>query len=205
MNIFPFGSPQVATDVSSPSIDADPFLSADGLSMYMRSTRPGTLGDGDIFIATRATTTSAFSTPVDLPNVSSPADDREPYVTNDGSELWLASSRAGSVQLFRALVVDGAFGAVSAVTELNAPGAEDEAPVLASDGLTVYFASNRDGATQVYVAHRLAMNAPFAAPTLVAGINTAGASPSWISPDSCRLYFTRPSPSGIQLYVATRH
>jgi hypothetical protein len=201
----PFAPPALATDVSSSFFDAAPFLSSDGLSLYLSSGRPGTLGGRDIFVATRATTSSVFSAPVDLPSVSSPTDDATPYVTNDGSELWLASSRAGESQLYRALSGGGGFGAASAVGELSVPGTVDSNPVLTADGLTLYFSSNRGGSTAIYVAHRASMTALFAPPTLVTEISTTGNDyASWISPDSCRLYMMSRTGAGDQLYVAAR-
>jgi hypothetical protein len=41
--------------VNSPYGDFDPFISPDGLSLYFDSTRPGGLGDGDIWVSTKQT------------------------------------------------------------------------------------------------------------------------------------------------------
>jgi hypothetical protein len=199
----PFVMPVVAKEVNAPAFNGDPFLSFDGLSLYLNSDRPGTLGNTDIFVAQRADPMSMFSAAVPVANVNSSLYDGTPYVTDDGSELWLATSRAGSIDVYRAMAQGGGFGAASSVDGLNLPSSNENNPVLMHDGLTVYFSSNRSGPTSVYVAHRSSMTSPFVAPVLVPEISTTGVDyASWISEDGCRLYMTRGSP--YMLYVARR-
>ncbi|MFI5301054.1 MAG: TolB family protein [Polyangiales bacterium] len=201
---LPFATPTVATDVGSTWFDGDPFLSADGLTVYLESDRPGSLGETDIFVGTRTDVTAAFSALVPVANVNSTTYDGTPYVSNDGSELWLATNRAGSIDVYRAHAEGTGFGAAESVTELNSSASDENNPVLMADGLTIYFASNRTGTSQVYVAHRATMASAFGAPTVVSEVNSSDANyPSWISADGCRLYITRFVAS--HQYVATRH
>jgi hypothetical protein len=199
----PFAPPTPETDVNSGSYNADPFLSFDGLSFYLNSQRNGTLGGSDIFVAQRATVTSSFAPAMDVANVNSPSYDGCPYLIDDGSELWLGTDRAGSLDIYVAPASGGGFSVAESVAGLNLPTSDENNPVLTADGLTVYYASNRSGATSVYVAHRSSLTTAFSAPALVPELSTNAPSyPSWISTDGCRLYMTNGSPAG--LYVATR-
>jgi Tol biopolymer transport system component len=199
-----FSPPVFAKDLSSPVFDADPFLSADGLSLFLNTNRTGTIGGSDIFVATRSSTASPFAPAVPVPNVSSVAYDGTPYVTNDGSELWLASNRDGMIHLFRAHVNGSGFDSAHAVTELNGPSSVENNPVLMADGLTIYFSSNRDGNTEIYVAHRDAMANAFSTPKIVKELSSGSDYASWISPDGCRLYMTRGAGDGFELWLASR-
>jgi len=66
----------------------EPDISADGLSLYFCSDRPGEYGDGDIWVATRATTDDEWEEPVNLgPNVNGPGGEYAPSISNDGLAL----------------------------------------------------------------------------------------------------------------------
>jgi hypothetical protein len=63
-------------DVNTASLDGCPIQSPDGLSLYMASNRPGGKGGLDIWVASRASTSSAWGAPVNLGEpVNSSADD----------------------------------------------------------------------------------------------------------------------------------
>ena len=86
--------------VNSSAWDAEPAISADGLSLYFASQRPGGLGEMDIYLTTRPTKDDPWSEPVGLePPVNGPAWDDTPYITADGLELYFASDRAGGYGL----------------------------------------------------------------------------------------------------------
>jgi WD40-like Beta Propeller Repeat len=64
------------SELNTPALDGCPIQSPDGLNLYIASTRPGGLGGIDIWVATRATTTSAWGAPTNLGEpVNSAADD----------------------------------------------------------------------------------------------------------------------------------
>jgi Tol biopolymer transport system component len=88
-------------------------LSADGRTLYFGSSRPGGLGGRDIWVSTR--TPEGWSQAADLgPPVNTPADEDQPFLSPDGSELWFTgSSRAGypGPAVFRSLKQeDGTWG-----------------------------------------------------------------------------------------------
>jgi formylglycine-generating enzyme required for sulfatase activity len=73
----------------------DPVLSADGLTLYFGSDRPGGLGSYDIWVATRATPLSPFGSPTDVTEVNSSASDSPTHISADGTALYLSSFRSG--------------------------------------------------------------------------------------------------------------
>jgi len=94
-----FGAPTAVTELNSPALDAVPVVSADELTIYFLSTRaPST--DGDIFVATRATTAAPFANIQKLANVNSAALDAPGGISADGCTLYMSSSRAGKSDLY---------------------------------------------------------------------------------------------------------
>ena len=73
--------------------------------MFLTSDRPGTLGGLDLWVSTRATTTDAWSVPVNLgPVVNTAAMDAGSALSFHGTELYFSSNRAdtlGSRDLYR--------------------------------------------------------------------------------------------------------
>jgi serine/threonine protein kinase len=83
--------------VNSPSIEATPSISADGLLLFFQSDRPGGYGGPlDIWVARRATKDDPWEEPVNLgPVVNTTGLDGTPSISADGSTLYFASNRPG--------------------------------------------------------------------------------------------------------------
>ena len=82
--------------ISSSYGDGNPDISADGLTLFFNSGRPGGRGGGDMWLATRATTDEPWSEPVNLgPPINGPYDDVHPSISADGLSLFFASNRPG--------------------------------------------------------------------------------------------------------------
>lgn len=200
--------------------DWSPSLSPDQLTIYFKSWRPGGLGLGDIWVATRADLSSAFEQPVNLSEVNSPCDDSAPAIAADGRTLFFASGRDPSggtscstnddIWVATRKDLDAAFSAPTHVTELSSP-TDDTTPHLTADGLTLYFASWRapEGTGfDLWVARRASPTAPFDKIQQVPGVNSPSKDicPS-LSPDGLRLYFVsdRSGTSGkLDLWIAER-
>ncbi len=68
----------------------------DGLEIFFESNRTGTLGLTDLYSSIRATTSSAWTAPVNLgATVNSTAAEGRPSLSWDGTELYFMSTRAG--------------------------------------------------------------------------------------------------------------
>lgn len=66
--------------------------------MYFASDRggAGTLGNADIFVATRPTATDAWGTPAPVPSASSAGNDAPGWISDDGCRLYFWADRVGN-------------------------------------------------------------------------------------------------------------
>jgi hypothetical protein len=94
-----FGPAVLVVELSSPFEDLHPAIRRDGLEMFLASDRPGTLGNVDLWVSTRANTSDRWSTPVNLgPTVNSVFADGGPALSRNGTELYFHSPfRPGNV------------------------------------------------------------------------------------------------------------
>ena len=84
--------------VNSPQLDQNPAVSADGLSLYFQSTRPGGLGGADIWVTRRASRHAPWEPPVNVgPPVNTPFQDDAPALSPDGHLLFILSDRPGGL------------------------------------------------------------------------------------------------------------
>ncbi len=86
-----FATPQIVPELSD-GTTRQPMITEDGLTMLVGSERGG-LGGQDIFMATRATATGPFGTPVALTEVNSIADDNVGWISPDRCRIYLSSDR----------------------------------------------------------------------------------------------------------------
>jgi len=136
--------------VNSPYGDGGPIISADGLSLYFGSYRPGGYGGNDVWVTTRATTDDPWEEPVNLgPTVNSSVSDA-PGSCIDGLTLFLDSSRPGGsggqdLWITRRATIDDPWGEpVNLGPTVNSSGF-DAAPISSPDGLMLFFMSGRSG------------------------------------------------------------
>jgi hypothetical protein len=105
-----FGPPVLVPELSSPVRDTRTAIRRDGLEIFLSSGRPGddvvghSAGSEDLWVATRATTSDAWSPPVTLnlvnqrlggPSINSAAFDGAPALSFDGRTLYFFSERPG--------------------------------------------------------------------------------------------------------------
>jgi hypothetical protein len=145
----PFGIATEVTALTAGTINRDPALSADGLTIYFDSDRAPSLGGTDIWYATRASLTSAWSTPVSLSEVNSSSDDRDAYLSADGLTLYFASDRPGGIggqDLWVTLRPDrqSPFAPPRNVMDLNSAYSEGN-PTISDAGLIMWDASRPGG------------------------------------------------------------
>jgi Tol biopolymer transport system component len=205
------GTPALITSLMNPTVDRDPFLSADELTIYFSSDRL-TPGSEDIFAATRASLSMPFGTPVGRSDISSGDSDSRFTTSSSGligvvasnrangegdSDLWLAI-RANQQDLFSMI-------SQSTLGDVNESGAELD-PELSADGLHLYLAQNSPGNRQrIVVADRPTLNAEFESPEDVEGVNSdmGDADPS-LSPDELVIVFASLRGGNGDIYYASR-
>ena len=174
--------------------DLSPTVTADGSTLYMDSNRSGAY---QVLTASWLPADGAFSAPVPIPilDVSS---EGGAYVLPDGSALYFQSARDTGTEssLFRAARTENGFETPMPLS-VNTSNAERNA-VISPDEKVLYFATNwrnpslGDGVTDIWMATRASAADNFGEPVFLDALNTPSQElPSWVSPDGCRLYFTR--------------
>lgn len=93
-------APQLVTELESSFEEFDPAPSADGLTMYFRSSRPGGPGGTDIFVATRASLADPFGNIAVVPNVNDVTVDGPSYLSVDQCRLYFTSDRSGNPKIY---------------------------------------------------------------------------------------------------------
>ncbi|MCX5644316.1 MAG: discoidin domain-containing protein [Phycisphaerae bacterium] len=195
--------------VNSPGYDGGPCLSADGLSLYFFSDRPGGFGNKELWVTTRATTKNNWSTPANLgASVNAGFDAWSPSITADGLELYFTSSRPGGYGdsdiwvTTRATVNDNWGLPVNLGPTVNTSFQENW-PGISPDGLVLFFGTNRTetmGTWDIFMARRATRKDPWGfATTLGAAVDRMA---TWqvggkISPGGSMLYFHSPRPGGV--------
>jgi len=173
-----------------------PEVSADGLTLYFASARPGGLGADDIWVTTRAARADVWGVPIDVAAVSSPNDDHPGEASVDALATVLDSHRKAVTDCDLYLATRASTGDVWGMpvelAAINLSGITDESPALSADGLTLYFDSDRSGNYDLYIAQRSSTADLFSDPQPIAELDTDGDEfDPWISPDDHDLVFTR--------------
>jgi len=129
-----------------------PSISADGLSLYFQSHRPGRLGSHcDTMVATRESISDSFGNPVFLKNVNSNDGEWMPDISADGRTLFF--SRSGATVLWvamRATMYDDFGLPLRLPPQINLSSYLNNSPCLSADGSTLYFTSDRSGGVGSY-------------------------------------------------------
>lgn len=98
------GLAEPIAELNSSAADQRPSVRKDGLEIFWDSTRSGTLGNSDLYTATRSSTSEPWGAAVHLQSLSSagpagdgfsPGYDARPFITWDGSTLLFGSVRSG--------------------------------------------------------------------------------------------------------------
>jgi hypothetical protein len=90
-----FSSPKLLVEINTSGQEGNPTLTDDGLVLVFNSNRPGSLGSGDLWYATRESSTDLFSDPKKVPGINSSSNEGEPFISGDGRELYFSSDRPG--------------------------------------------------------------------------------------------------------------
>jgi beta-lactamase regulating signal transducer with metallopeptidase domain len=198
-----FSTPtNLGTMVNSSSNEASPNISADGLSLFFLSTRPGGSGQGDLWVTTRETIHDPWGNPVNLgPTVNSSDWEVHPCVSADGLTLYFGSyNRPGGSGLYdlwvttRETTNDDWGTPVNLGPTVNSSAGE-WAQSLSADGLELYFSSDRSGGhgrLDLWVTTRETTNDDWGEPVNLGTTVNSSADDSfpYISPDGLTLFFS---------------
>ncbi len=143
--------------VNSSSTEFGPNISADGLSLYFNSSRPGGSGQNDLYVTTRKTVLDPWGEPLNLgPIVNTSFHDVNPNITADGLSLFFsdwdgATPRPGGYgqcdiwMTQRASLSEPWISPVNLGPELNGPLIEG-APDISNNGRVLFFSGYLSGA-----------------------------------------------------------
>jgi RHS repeat-associated protein len=195
--------------------DRSPWLSSDGLTLYLTTHSAATSWQRRIAVATRDVATAEFNAPQLLPSGinASGSNNQDAYFLS--GQLYFASEFGGNSRNLYASPVSGTYGPPVDLGAVNAPDVDDQHPVLSPDGKTLYFASIRAGIGgdtngDIWVSRRLQASDPFGPVTNLYGLNTSYDDfPVAVADNGCTLYFASTKESGhgpanARLYRATR-
>jgi Tol biopolymer transport system component len=193
--------------INSPAEDAQPSISADGLSLFFHSERSGGYGNRDIWVARRATTNDAWTTPENVgPPVNTSHRDSSPDISPDGLTLYFDSDRPGGsgesdIWVTTRTTKSDPWGTpVNLGPTVNA-SSYDAYPSVSADGLTLFMQSYRPGGYggyDIWMTTRQSKDAPWTTPVnLGSTVNSSviDGDPC-ISADGLVLFFTSLRPGG---------
>ena len=205
-----FGTPTQVAGLAAAEVDRDPFLTADELTIYFSTERPGAQ-NGDVFSATRASLTAPFGTPQRAAGISSANyDSRFSMTSNEliavvssdrsgtegSSDIWLAS-RADKAAAF------GPFEQTMGLPNVNTSGSELD-PEISADGLRIYLAVGSP--QRIVVSERSSPGSTFGSvqpiPALIS--NMGDADPTLSSDERIIVFASARGGGGSDLYYATR-
>jgi len=220
---FTFGTPtNLGPTVNSSAKDGSPSISADGLSLFFTSRRPGSLGRWDLWVTTRASISEPWGPPLNLgQTVNSSAMETEPSISTDGLSLYFADGVH-----FERVPRPGGFGQsdiwVAGRTTASDPWgtpvnlgppvntvAKEGGPTTTGDGLTLVFDSDRlggSGGQDLWMTTRPTVSDPWSPPVnLGPSVNSSSvdAEPG-ISGDGLALFFMSNRTGDYDIWVTTR-
>lgn len=199
----PWGAPRnLGPNINTEANEGAPNLTIDGHRLFFSSTKPGGVGDHDLYMSRRHDKRDdlGWEPAVSLGVVNSDASDTraQPFEDADGRlNLYFESARedgAGAADIYQTVRRDdGSFAPPWLVPELSTPFVE-RGPTLSRDGLELILASNRPGTLgqlDLWGSSRTSLNEPWAepqnlGPTVNAAFNDAGPRLSF---DGTTLYF----------------
>ena len=190
-----------------------PRLSANDLSLFFGSNRPGGYGNWDVWVARRTTIDDDWGKPVNLgPNVNGPGDEGPTIISADGLSLFITSwNRPGGYGAFdawvttRASIKDDWGESVNLGPPVNT-SASEFCTGLSADELSLFFSAGFFGPARpggagggdLWISTRSAKGKPWSEP-----VNLGPTINSWadevhpyISADGSTLYFTSARPDG---------
>jgi Tol biopolymer transport system component len=206
-----FGKPVALTSLNTSADEEHADLSADELTIYFSSTRPGGAGGFDIYQATRSSTAEPFGNVMPVPGVNTAGDERVPRMASNGLSMFAMTETSAAPILHIALAtrtnVTVTFTGLKMVANINnATNTAD--PYLVSSGNVMYLASDLAGNPGLYRSAKV--NGAFSTPTPAPGVNLdtpAIENNPVVTPDELTLFFgsTRPGGTGdFDIYEARR-
>lgn len=199
----PFGTPvKLAVTGVGTFETTSPSVTADGLTIYFTSSgRADSLGQRDIYRATRVATSATFAGITHLAALSSTGTENDVYVLPDHSAVYFSSNRSGVSRIYRAARQGTGFEVPEEVFNTDPDGISRV--VVAPDELTMLYSTA--GMSDIHLSTRAATTISWLPGVALTAIDsTATDAPAWISNDLCRLYYFTNRSGDFDFRVAVR-
>jgi hypothetical protein len=174
------------------------WLSADELRVYFSSTRTGTLGGFDLFMASRANRTAEFSNIVPVMGVNTAGQERQPRLTSDERVMYALTGTSPNYQISMTsrASTSATFPAFQEIAALNSTS-NDEPNWILPDDSALYFDSNKNGDYDLFRAPKSNGTLGNAVPVNGTNINTASTDASAVvTADELTMFFASDRPNG---------
>jgi WD40-like Beta Propeller Repeat len=202
-------APSLVAEVSSPSQEKSPAVSADGLTLWVASDRSGGLGGLDIWVSTRPDRSSAWSAPVLVPALNSPGDEI-PRPPGQGGLVMPLAVRPPSSSEYQIDFASRAAPSAPWTAPVPRPDIDtantDVDGFLSDDGLVLHFSSDRQnkGDQDLFVAGRADVRGAFTTFAPIPELNSSHDDRDpWLSPDATEIYFSSDRSGTLKIYRAT--
>ncbi len=203
-------------EVNTEYAEWDPFLSADGLSLYYSKGKTDIFYFHRLYQATRQEPFGPFTSINEISELNySGGHIQDPWVSSDNLRLYYMRTEPGNywrLKFSERASVNDPWPVGVNISELNVLNQMLRSPTLTADELTIFFSSfptnpipGGEGGDDIWMATRPNRYSPFGNITNQIGINTADneGGPS-VSPDGLTLVFDSHRNGPSQLFKATR-
>lgn len=131
---------------------SDPFLTADGKTLYFSSNMPGGFGGMDVWKVT-ILDDGSYSAPINLGNeINTPTDERFPFLDEQKNEFYFSSNGhlgLGGLDIFKVQLNSGIKKPINLGKPLNSSG-NDFAFIYYNDRNVGFISSDREGNKNIY-------------------------------------------------------
>jgi Tol biopolymer transport system component len=199
----PFGAAQPIDELNTGDSQENAYLSPDELTLYFSSMRSGSLGEYDLFVASRPTRDDRWRAIVPVDGVNTTGTERNPVISSDGLTLYAVIDKEPNynVGVATRTRVAGRFTALAPVTELDSTS-DDQASTLLPDGSAMWMSSKRSGGGDLYRASR--SGGRFGSVDVVVGTHlndpAAADQAAVVTTDELTLFFTSTRAGGAGSY-----
>ena len=208
----PWGPPHAVAELNTSGYqDTTPGIEGDGLTIWFASTRPGGVGQYDLYKSTRPDRTSAWTVPAAVTELNTMSQEVAPQVTQSGLLMVAETDRPGGAgghdlyQTTRATVNDP-WGTLEPIPGVNT-ASNEYAGRFVLGGLGIVFCSDRNrlNGQDIYYAERASLSEPFSTAQPLGGVNTAGDDfDPWPSEDLRYIVFASDRSGNAEIYEAWR-
>jgi hypothetical protein len=200
MPLGPFEPATLITQFVSGFPNDDPAISPDGLELYVATTMGG--ASEDLYVSTRATRSSSWSTLSLVDEVSSPSiAEKAPKLTADGLALYYVSGN--DIWVARRTAVGQPWS--TGMLVLDVTGVQLGTPAVCDDERQMFVRIGGDGAQDISLSRRDSQAAAWPPPVLVPSLNsTSDEGGTWATRDCGRIYFDSDRDMVGVLYSADR-